>query len=297
MLNTYNELFELSKIIETEEDVALFAEFKRSLTEFQKRVEKTYYSTLLHGKYDELNAIITIHSGAGGTESNDWVSMLYRMYTRFAERNDYIVTVLDGVSGDVAGLKNISFLISGDKAYGYLKGEKGTHRLIRVSPFDANGRRHTTFASVEVMPEVEDDTVIKILPEDIRIDTYRSTGAGGQNVNKTDSAVRITHLPTGIVVTCQNERSQIQNKEIAMKLLKSKLAEIKEKEFTEKLDELKGVEKSATWGTQIRTYTMHPYSMVKDHRTNYETSDVEGVLDGKLDELINEYLKKSNSNV
>ena len=216
--------------------------------------------------------------------------MLYRMYVRFAERNNYSIKILDGLKGDVVGLKNISFLMSGDNVYGYLKSEKGIHRLIRVSPYDSNGRRHTTFASVEVMPEIEDEEIIIIKPEEIRIDTYRSTGAGGQNVNKTDSAVRITHLESGIVVTCQNERSQIQNKETAMKILKSKLAEIKEKEFNNKLNDIKGEEKAIGWGSQIRTYTMHPYSMVKDHRTSYETSDVNAVLDGKLEEFINEFL-------
>ena len=247
--------------------------------------------TLLSGKYDQNNAIITLHPGAGGTESQDWAEMLYRMYTRWATSHGYIVKELDYLEGDEAGIKSVTALIEGEYAYGYLKAEKGVHRLVRISPFDAGGRRHTSFASLEVLPEITDDIQIDINPDDLRIDTYRASGAGGQHINKTSSAVRITHIPTNTVVACQSERSQIQNRETAMKMLKSKLLNLKEKEQKETIDELKGVQKDIAWGSQIRSYVFCPYTLVKDHRTNYEVGNVESVMDGNIDGFIEAYLK------
>lgn len=231
-----------------------------------------------------------MHAGAGGTEAQDWAQMLLRMYTRWAERKGFKVTVLDCLDGDEAGIKSVTIQVEGENAYGYLKAERGVHRLVRISPFDAGGRRHTSFASLDVIPELSDEIEVDINPEDIRIDTYRSSGAGGQHVNKTESAVRITHLPTGIVVTCQNERSQHQNKDTAMKMLKSKLMALKEREQKEKIEDLKGVQMEIAWGSQIRSYVFCPYTMVKDHRTNYEESNVDSVMDGNLDGMINSYL-------
>jgi len=233
---------------------------------------------------------MTLHAGAGGTEAQDWVQMLLRMYTRWAEDHDYEVRTLDYLDGDEAGIKSVTIQIIGENAYGYLRSEKGVHRLVRISPFDASGRRHTSFASVDVMPELDDEIEVEIRPEDLKIDTYRSSGAGGQHVNKTESAVRITHIPTGIVVACQNERSQIQNRETAMKMLKAKLLELKEREQKEKIEDLKGVQMDIAWGSQIRSYVFCPYTMVKDHRTNYETGDVQAVMDGDLDKFIHAYL-------
>lgn len=247
--------------------------------------------TLLSGKYDSKNAILTLHAGAGGTEAQDWVSMLFRMYTRWAEDKGYKVTVLDMLAGDEAGIKSVTILVEGPNAYGYLKSEKGVHRLVRISPFDAAGRRHTSFASADVMPEIDDDVEIEIKPEDLKIDTFRSSGAGGQHVNKTESAIRITHIPTGIVVSCQNERSQQSNRNAAMKILKAKLFEIHQEEQQKELDKIRGVQKEIGWGSQIRSYIFHPYSLVKDHRTNVEIGDVQAVMDGKIDEFINAYLK------
>lgn len=232
-----------------------------------------------------------MHPGAGGTESQDWAEMLYRMYSRWANANGYNVKELDYLEGDEAGIKSVTFLITGENAYGYLKSEIGVHRLVRISPFDAGGRRHTSFASCEVLPEITDDIEIEINPEDLRIDTYRASGAGGQHINKTDSAVRITHIPTNIVVSCQTERSQIQNKETAMKMLKSKLIDLKEREQKEKIEDLKGEQKDIAWGSQIRSYVFCPYTMVKDHRTNYETGNVAAVMDGELNGFIESYLK------
>jgi peptide chain release factor 2 len=249
---------------------------------------------LLKGKYDSLNAILTLHAGAGGTEAQDWVSMLYRMYTRYLERNGYTVKVLDELPGDEAGIKSVTFLAEGDNAYGYLKAEKGIHRLVRISPFDSNSRRHTSFASLEVMPEIENNDEIEIRPEELKVDTYRSSGAGGQHVNKTESAIRITHLPTGIIVACQNERSQIQNREVAMRMLVSKLIEKREREQLEEELSIKGDLKKIEWGSQIRSYVFCPYTMVKDHRTGYETGNVQAVMDGYIDEFIIEYLKRAN---
>ena len=244
----------------------------------------------MSGKYDKNNAIITLHAGAGGTEAQDWCEMLYRMYTHWAERRGYSVETLDFLDGEEAGLKSITFLVEGLNAYGYAKCEKGVHRLVRISPFDSAARRHTSFASCEVMPEIDDDIEVDINPEDLRVDTYRSSGAGGQHINKTESAIRITHIPTGVVVTCQNERSQHKNRETAMKMLKSKLIEIAEREQKEKIEDLKGVQMEIGWGSQIRSYVFHPYTMVKDHRTNYEVGNINAVMDGDIDGFINAYL-------
>ncbi len=250
-------------------------------------------SALLKGKYDKLNALLTLHSGAGGTEACDWTEMLYRMYMYYAEKNGYTLTELDRLEGDEAGIKSVSFKIEGECAYGYLKAEKGVHRLVRISPFDANKRRHTSFASLEVMPEIQDEGEIKVNTDEIRIDTFRASGAGGQHINKTDSAIRITHLPTGIVVACQNERSQTQNKEMAMRMLISKLIEKREAERMERDQHIKGEIKKIEWGSQIRSYVFCPYTLVKDHRTGYETGDVDSVMNGNIQGFINDYLKKT----
>lgn len=263
------------------------------LSVLEKKVGDLRIEVLLKGKYDANNAILTLHAGAGGTEAQDWVQMLYKMYTRYCEKQGYSVKVLDYLDGDEAGIKSVTFLASGENAYGYLKAEKGVHRLVRISPFDSNKRRHTSFASLDVLPEIENDTDIVIKPEDIRIDTYRSGGAGGQHVNKTDSAVRITHLATNIVVQCQNERSQIQNKEVCMKMLKSKLIEVKEREQQAEENSIKGELKKIEWGSQIRSYVFCPYTMVKDHRTNHETGNISAVMDGDIADFIVDYLKKS----
>ena len=263
----------------------------------QSELDNLEIETLLSGKYDVNNAIVTIHPGAGGTESQDWAEMLYRMYTRWASANGLSVQELDYLDGDEAGLKSVTFLISGDYAYGYMKSEKGVHRLVRISPFDSGGRRHTSFASVEVLPEITEDIEIEINPDDLRIDTYRASGAGGQHINKTSSAIRITHIPTNIVVACQTERSQIQNRETAMKMLKSKLLDLKEREHKEKIEDLKGEQKDIAWGSQIRSYVFCPYTLVKDHRTNFETGNVDGVMDGDLNGFMKEYLKNYKEEV
>jgi peptide chain release factor 2 len=256
-------------------------------------LEELKIQTLLRGKYDGANAILTIHAGAGGTEAQDWASMLFRMYTRYIERKGYVFRVLDALDGEEAGLKSITFTAEGENAYGYLKAEMGVHRLVRISPFDSNKRRHTSFASLEVMPEIDDEDEIVINPEDLRVDTFRSGGAGGQHVNKTDSAVRITHIPTGIVAACQNERSQIQNREQAMKMLRSKLIEKRERERLEHEQSLKGDLKKIEWGSQIRSYVFCPYTLAKDHRTGFENSNITAVMDGDIEEFITEYLKRS----
>lgn len=285
---------ELSELVQAEDDEKFYQELTSELKTLTKKIEEEYLTTLLKGKYDDCDCIMTIHSGAGGTESQDWADMLKRMYFRYAERSKFKIEILDLQEGDICGVKSITFSVRGENAYGYLKCEKGVHRLVRISPFDSNSRRHTSFSSVEVIPEIENDDEIKINPDDIRIDTFRSSGAGGQHINKTDSAIRITHFPTGIVVACQTQRSQLQNKETAFNMLRSKLAELKEQEEESKLKAIQGDLKKIEWGSQIRSYVFCPYTMVKDHRTNYETSDINAVMDGDIQEFINEYLKKSN---
>jgi len=286
----------LNSLANEENDESLVTEVGDGIKKINKKVEKITLETLLSGQYDKNNAILTLHSGAGGTEAQDWVEMLYRMYLRWAERNDYTVKELDYLAGEEAGIKSVTFLVEGENAYGYMSCEKGVHRLVRISPFDANKRRHTSFASLDVMPEITDDVEININPADLRVDTYRASGAGGQHVNKTESAVRITHIPTGVVVACQNERSQIQNRDTAMKMLKSKLIEIKEREHLDKIEDLKGDMKDIAWGSQIRSYVFHPYSMAKDHRTNYEIGNVYSVMDGEIDEFITAYLSEKAKN-
>jgi peptide chain release factor 2 len=278
-----------------EEDASIVEDVKEQLNEFIENFEKTKIDTLLSGEYDKCNAILKLNAGAGGTESCDWASMLYRMFTRWAESKGYKTEVLDFLDGDEAGIKSITFQVNGENAYGYLKSEKGVHRLVRISPFNAAGKRQTSFVSLDVMPDIEEDLDVKINDDDIRIDTYRSSGAGGQHINKTSSAVRITHLPTGIVVQCQNERSQLQNKDKAMKMLKAKLYMLKKQEEEEKRSGIRGEVKEIGWGNQIRSYVMQPYTMVKDHRTNVEVTDVNKVLDGYIDPFINGYLKWINT--
>lgn len=282
------------ELLEEVDDDALYEELNSTLEVLEKEIESAKLETLLSGKYDNYNAIMTIHAGAGGTEAQDWAEMLFRMYSMYAEKHSYKIKVLDVLDGEDAGIKSISFLVSGEYAYGYLKAEKGVHRLVRISPFDANSRRHTSFASVEVMPEIEEAPDIVIRPEDLKIDTFRSSGAGGQHVNKTESAIRITHIPSGIIVACQTERSQVQNRETAMKMLYSKLVEKQELEEMEKLASIRGDVKKIEWGSQIRSYVFCPYTLVKDHRTNFETSDVQAVMNGEIQDFINEYLKRTS---
>ena len=284
---------EINDMLIEDYDEELATELGKTTDNLEKTIENMELERMFTGKYDKNNAIITFHPGAGGTESQDWAEMLYRMYTKWAISNGFSVKELDYLEGDEAGIKNVTALISGENAYGYLKSEMGVHRLIRISPFDSGGRRHTSFASVEVLPEITEDIEIEINPEDLRVDTYRASGAGGQHINKTDSAIRITHIPTNIVVSCQSERSQIQNRETAMKMLKSKLLDLKEKEHKEKIEDLKGVQKDIAWGSQIRSYVFHPYSMVKDHRTGYETGNVEKVMNGDLNEFMKAYLMQN----
>ena len=288
---SYNDTLDLIEICNMEEDLSILDEIKSQIKSIVSNLEDQTISTLLTGEYDSNNAILTFHAGAGGTESQDWVEMLYRMYSRFADRHGYKVKLLDFLDGEEAGLKSASILIEGENAYGYLKGESGVHRLVRISPFDSSGRRHTSFASIEVIPEIDDKINIEISPDDIQMDVFRASGAGGQHVNKTSSAVRLTHIPTGIVVACQNERSQYQNRDMAMKMLKSKLIEIKEREHLEKIEDIKGIQKEITWGSQIRSYIFMPYTLVKDHRTGYEVGNVASVMDGEIDNFINSYLK------
>jgi len=287
----------LAELASEENDSTVLGELESGVASLSRDLETLRLATLLSGEYDKNSAILSIHPGAGGTESQDWAQMLLRMYTRFAEQSGYKVTMLDLLPGDEAGIKSATLEISGEYAYGYLSAEKGVHRLVRISPFDANARRHTSFASVDVMPVIETDEEVKIDPSDLRIDTFRSGGAGGQYVNKTDSAVRITHLPTGIVVQCQNERSQHANRLTAMKILRAKLAERKQAELEAKLSELRGEVRDIAWGNQIRSYVFHPYNLVKDHRTQVETSNVAGVMDGDIFMFIEAYLKwKANKN-
>ncbi len=290
---TLSDAEEIVNLAAEEDDDSILPEVDAELAEAEKQIEEMRLSTLLKGKYDDLNAIMTLHAGAGGTEACDWTEMLYRMYICYCEKHDYKLTELDRLAGDDAGIKSVSFRVEGDNAYGYLKSEQGVHRLVRISPFDANARRHTSFSSVEVMPEIDNTDEIQIRPEDLKIDTYRSSGAGGQHINKTESAIRITHIPTGIVVACQNERSQIQNRETAMRMLMSKLVERRESERLKEAQELKGDIKKIEFGSQIRSYVFCPYTLVKDHRTGYETGNIQSVMDGELDGFITEYLKRS----
>lgn len=286
-------LLEMTELLKYEQDDEIALDLIENTKRVEQEIENLEITTLLSGKYDENNVIVTIHPGAGGTESQDWAQMLYRMYTRWAGMHGYTVKELDYLDGDEAGIKSVTFLIEGEYAFGYMKSEKGVHRLVRISPFDAGGRRHTSFASVEVLPEISEDIEININPDDLRVDTYRASGAGGQHVNKTSSAVRITHIPTNTVVACQTERSQIQNRETAMKMLKSKLLDLKEQEHKEKIEDLKGEQREIAWGSQIRSYVFCPYTLVKDHRTNYEVGNVQNVMDGNLDRFMEEYLKKN----
>ena len=284
---------ELIELAVEEDDETVLDEINKDLTDAEKDIEDIRLRTLLRGKFDSLNAIITLHAGAGGTEACDWCEMLYRMYMCYAQKHEYTLTELDRLEGDGAGIKSVCFKVEGDNVYGYLKAEKGIHRLVRISPFDANSRRQTSFASVDVMPEIEEKADIEIRPEDLKVDTYRSSGAGGQHVNKTESAIRITHIPTGIVVACQNERSQVQNREQAMTMLMSKLLERREEERLAAANVIKGDIKKIEWGSQIRSYVFCPYTLVKDHRTGCETGNIQAVMNGDIDAFIIDYLKKS----
>ncbi len=286
----FEDTMTLIEMANEEEDLELAEEATSEAQTFEENYETMRIATLLDGDYDMNNAILSLHAGAGGTEACDWVSMLYRMYTRWADKRGFKVVLLDYLEGDEAGVKSVTIEINGPNAYGYLKSEKGIHRLVRISPFDSSGRRHTSFASCDIIPEIADDVEVEIRTEDLRIDTYRATGAGGQHINTTDSAVRITHLPTGVVVQCQNERSQIQNREKAMQMLRAKLFEKQEEERLAKLDGIRGEKKDIGWGSQIRSYVFHPYNMVKDHRTLEETGNTGAVMDGDIDRFMNAYL-------
>ena len=290
LVSRWEDMQTLCLMAQEENDESLLPELEEEYASFEKDLESARLATLLSGEYDGCNAIMSFHAGAGGTEAQDWAQMLYRMYTRWAERHGCEYKLLDYLDGEEAGLKSASILISGENAYGYLKSESGIHRLVRVSPFDSSGRRHTSFAAVEVMPEISDDTEVEIRPEDLKVDTYRSSGAGGQHVNKTESAIRITHIPTGIVVSCQVERSQHQNREVAMRMLRSRLVEIKEREHLDKIEDIKGEQMKIEWGSQIRSYVFMPYTLAKDHRTGFENGNINAVMDGDLDGFINAYL-------
>ena len=289
--NFYGECISLISLLEEESDDELSSELVSNIKKLDECIESLNTEALLSGEYDSNTAIVTIHPGAGGTESQDWALMLYRMYIRWSERTDHEVEVYDIQDGDEAGLKSVTFAVKGNSPYGYLKGEKGVHRLVRISPFDSNSRRHTSFAAVDVMPEIDDNINLEIKEEELEIGTYRASGAGGQHVNKTSSAVRIKHIPTGVVVTCQTERSQFQNKDYAMKMLKAKLYQLELQKSKEKLNEIKGEVTDNSWGNQIRSYVFCPYTLVKDHRTNFEIGNVQKVMDGYIDEFIAEYLK------
>ena len=294
LTSSYEDIYTLIEMAYEENDESLIGEIQEELQGFETTFEEMRIQTLLSGEYDKDNAIVTLHAGAGGTESCDWASMLYRMYSRWAERKGFSVEVLDFLDGDVAGIKAITFQVNGENAYGYLKSEKGVHRLVRISPFNAAGKRQTSFASCDVVPDIEDEIDIEINDDDLRIDTYRASGAGGQHINKTSSAIRITHLPTGIVVQCQNERSQHSNKDKAMQMLKAKLYLLKEQEQADKVSDIRGEIKEIGFGNQIRSYVMQPYTLVKDHRTNAESGNVGSVLDGNIDLFMNAYLKEQN---
>ncbi len=287
----YDDTLTLIELADEEGDSSLIDEIVEGVDRIINTFEEMRLATLLTGEYDKNNVILTFHAGAGGTEAQDWAQMLHRMYLRWAERHGFKAQTVDFLDGDEAGLKSAVVMIEGENAYGYLKSEKGVHRLVRVSPFDSSGRRHTSFASLEVMPEIGDDIEVDIRPEDIKMDVFRASGAGGQHINKTSSAVRLTHIPTGIVVACQNERSQFQNKDMAMKMLKSKLIEIKEREHLDKIEDIKGVQKEIAWGSQIRSYVFMPYTLAKDHRTGFENGNINAVMDGDIDGFINAYLK------
>ncbi len=291
LCSLFEDTLTLIELANEEEDLSLLDEVTEGVDSFCTKLEEQRLETLLSGEYDSKNAILTFHAGAGGTEAQDWNEMLVRMYTHWGERHGFSVKMIDFLDGDEAGLKSAVLLIEGVNAYGYLKSENGVHRLVRISPFDSSGRRHTSFASLEVMPEIDGDTNIDIKEDDLKVDTYRSGGAGGQHVNKTESAIRITHIPTGIVVACQNERSQHQNREVAMKMLKSKLIEIKEREHLDKIEDIKGVQKEIAWGSQIRSYVFMPYTLAKDHRTGFESGNIGAVMNGDIDGFINAYLK------
>jgi peptide chain release factor 2 len=291
----YEDALVMIELADEEGDLSLLDDCTASVKDIETRVEDMTLSTLLSGEFDGKNALLTFHAGAGGTEAQDWAEMLFRMYNRWGERHGYKVSTLDYLAGDVAGIKSATILVEGENAYGYLKGEMGIHRLVRVSPFDSSGRRHTSFASVEVMPEIDDDVNVEIREEDIKMDVYRASGAGGQKVNKTSSAVRLTHIPTGIVVSCQIERSQHQNREVAMRMLKSKLVEIKERENLERIEDIKGDQKEIAWGSQIRSYVFMPYTLAKDHRTGFEMGNITAVMDGDIDGFINAYLKQKSA--
>ena len=291
----YEDALVMIELADEEGELSLLDDCTASVKDIETRVEDMTLSTLLSGEFDGKNALLTFHAGAGGTEAQDWAEMLFRMYNRWGERHGYKVSTLDYLDGDVAGIKSATILVEGENAYGYLKGEMGIHRLVRVSPFDSSGRRHTSFASVEVMPEIDDDVNVEIREEDIKMDVYRASGAGGQKVNKTSSAVRLTHIPTGIVVSCQIERSQHQNREVAMRMLKSKLVEIKERENLERIEDIKGDQKEIAWGSQIRSYVFMPYTLAKDHRTGFEMGNITAVMDGDIDGFINAYLKQKSA--
>ena len=292
LINRADEIEIMMELAEEEDDESMAEDIKKEFASLKEDLESLRLQTLLTGEYDDCNCILTLHAGAGGTEAQDWTQMLYRMYTRFCERMGFAVKELDYLDGDEAGIKSVSFEVSGDYAYGYLKAERGVHRLVRISPFDANARRHTSFASLDVAPIIVDNSEIEIRNEDLRIDTYRASGKGGQHVNRTDSAVRITHLPTGIVVQCQNERSQLQNKEMCFIWLRARLAELKEQQRQEQMGDIKGELKKIEWGSQIRSYVFQPYTLVKDHRTGYEMGDISAVMDGKLEGFVTSYLQK-----
>ncbi len=291
LIDACDEVETMMELSSDEEDQGMADEAKAALNKLTHQVETLALETLMRGDYDNSNAILALHAGAGGTEAQDWTQMLYRMYTRYCERAGFKVNLLDYLAGDEAGTKSVTFEVEGDNAYGYLRGEKGVHRLVRISPFDSNARRHTSFSSLDVAPVLENDGVIEIDMEEVRVDTYRSTGAGGQHVNKTDSAVRMTHLPTGIVVSCQNERSQVQNREMCMKMLRARLLELRERQKEEQMADIKGEMKKIEWGSQIRSYVFQPYTMVKDHRTGFESGNIDDVMDGNLDGFITAYLK------